>query len=240
MPIKRPQLINGEIYHIVIRGVADSKIFKDDSDHYRAIFSLYEFNTSAPITIRARRSIRNKAKKTKINREQFSVDSEKRDLLVKTLAFCFMPNHIHLLLRQIKPVGISQFMRKFGAGYASYFNKKYNRKGHLFQGRFRAVHVKDNEQLKTVFVYIHTNPISLIEPKWKERGIEDLQNSMNFLDNYKWSSFPDYLGKKNFPSVTQRDFILRVMDGKDGCREFVDGWIRYKRELKNFKEMALE
>ena len=85
-------------------------------------------------------------------------------MLVKILAFCFMPNHIHLLVRQIKNNGITQFMRKFGAGYAAYFNKRYDRRGHLFQGRFKAVHIKNNEQLKTIFVYIYTNSISLVDP----------------------------------------------------------------------------
>ncbi len=234
MPIKRPQLVNNEIYHIVTRGVGDSLIFKDKGDHYRGIFSLYEFNTKEPIVIRERRKQR---KLSKASGEQFS---DTRELLVEILAFYFMPNHIHLLVRQIKNNGITQFMRKFGAGYASYFNKKYDRKGHLFQGRFRAVHIKTDEQLKTVFVYIHTNGISLIEPKWKERGVENPEEIIKFLENYKWSSYPDYIGKKNFPSVTKRDFLLGVMGEKEGCRKFIENWVQYKRELKGFKDVELE
>lgn len=93
-------------------------------------------------------------------------------------------------------------MMKFGAGYGGYFNRKYHRKGHVFQQRFSAVHIEGEEQLKTVFVYIHTNPISLIEPNWKEKGIEEPEKVIEFLENYKWSSYQDYIGKKNFPSVT--------------------------------------
>jgi putative transposase len=234
MPIKRPQLINSEIYHIVVRGVGDSEIFRDDGDYYRAIFSLYEFNTTEPIEIREQR------RKRKLVKDAGGQSSGTRDLLVAVLAFCFMPNHIHLLMRQLKDGGITQFMRKFGTGYAAYFNKKYNRKGHLFQGRFRAVHIKDDEQLKTVFVYIHANPISLIEPRWKEKGIKNSQKVIKFLENYKWSSYSDYLGKKNFPSVTKRDFLLKVMGGSEGCREFVEGWIKYKKELKSLIEVAIE
>jgi len=235
MPIQRPQLINKEVYHIVIRGTADLPIFKDENDYYRAIFSLFEFNDISRVLIRDRRRDRIRAKK--IGREQFSAN---RDLLVEILAFCFMPNHIHLLLRQIKKDGITQFMRKLGAGYAAYFNKKYNRKGHLFQGRFRAVHIKTNEQLKNVFVYIHTNGVSLIEPKWKEKGIKNAKKAIEFLENYKWSSYPDYIGKKNFPSVTERDFLLKVMGGKEGCRNFVNGWVKYKRELRGWNKLSLE
>ena len=234
MPIKRPQLINDEIYHIVVRGVGDSEIFRDDGDYYRAIFSLYEFNTTKPVIIREQR------RKRKLTQSIRGLSSDTRDLLVEILAFWFMPNHIHLLLKQIKDGGITQFMRKFGTGYATYFNQKYIRKGHLFQGRFKAVHIKDNEQLKTVFVYIHTNGISLIEPKWKELGIKNPEKVIKFLENYKWSSYSDYLGKKNFPSVTKRDFLLKVMGGSEGCREFVEGWIKHKKELKDFEGIAIE
>ena len=235
MPIKRPQLINGETYHIVLRGVGDSLVFKDTDDYYRGIFSLYEFNTTVPIEIRRQRE---KRKLAKARGEQFSADN--RDWLVEILAFYFMPNHIHLLLKQIKDEGITQFMRKFGAGYATYFNKKYNRKGHLFQSRFRAVHIKTTEQLKTVFVYIHTNGISLIEPNWKEVGIKNPENVIKFLESYKWSSYPDYLGKKNFPSLTKRDFLLKVMGGEKGCKNFVEAWIKYKKRIKDFGGTALE
>jgi len=235
MPIQRPPLVNNEIYHIVTRGVGDSLIFKNRDDYYRGIFSLYEFNDANQVLIRDRRRDRIRAKKS--GREQFSAI---RDVLVEVLAFYFMPNHIHLLLRQLKDNGITQFMRKFGAGYARYFNEKYNRKGHLFQGRFRAVHIETEEQLKTVFVYIHTNGISLIEPKWKEEGIRDPERVIQFLENYKWSSFPDYLGKKNFPSVTETDFLLKIMGGEEGCRKFVEDWVKYKKELKDLKNLALE
>jgi len=131
-------------------------------------------------------------------------------------------------------------MRKFGAGYATYFNKKYNRRGHLFQGRFRAVHIKTNEQLKNVFVYIHTNGTSLIEPKWKEKGVKNPKKIIKFLENYKWSSYPDYIGKKNFPSVTSRDFLLKVMGGGKGCRNFVEGWIKYKGKIEDLSGVVLE
>jgi putative transposase len=131
-------------------------------------------------------------------------------------------------------------MRKLGAGYASYFNKKYNRKGHLFQGRFRAVHIKNEEQLKIVFVYIHTNGTSLIEPGWKEMGVKNPEKVIKFLENYKWSSYQDYIGKKNFPSVTKRDFLLKVMGGEVGCRKFVENWIEHKKDIMDSSELALE
>lgn len=233
MPIKRPQFIKGEIYHTIIRGVGDSLIFKDKSDYYRGIYSIYEFNSTKPTEIRERRRQR---QKVKASGEPFS---DTRNLLVEILAFCFMPNHIHLLLRQLRDRGISEFVRKFGAGDAGYFNKKYNRKGPLF-AKFRAVHIKDDEQLKTVFVYIHANPISLIEPNWKEKGIKNPEKVINFLENYKWASYQDYISKKNFPSVTERNFLLKVMGKEEGCREFIKNWVKYKGGIRNYPKLALE
>lgn len=241
MPHRKQQFVNGEIYHIVLRGIDDNLIFKDINDYYRGIFSIYEFNTTKPITIRACREARAKIKKMlkETNRDPVSV-IDQRDKLAEALTFCFMPNHIHLLIKQLRDRGITKFMTKFGAGYGGYFNRKYKRQGYVFQSRFSAVHIKDDNQLKTVFVYIHTNPISLKEPKWKEEGIKETEKIIKFLENYKWSGYPDYIGKKNFPSVTEREFVSKVMSGMQGCREFVESWVKYKGEIREFAELALE
>lgn len=235
MGVRKVQLVNNEIYHIILRGVGDTAIFQDDHDYYRGIFSIYEFNTTTPIEIRKRREAR---RKFKVSGGKTSADT--RDLLVDILAFCFMPNHIHLLIKQLKDSGITQFMKKVGTGYATYFNKKYNRKGHLFQNKFQSVLIKDDIQLTTIFAYIHMNPISLIEPKWKERGIKNSQKVIRFLENYKWSSYSDYIGKNNFSSVTERNFLSTAMNGEMGCREIVENYVKYKEKRSNFSNIGLE
>ncbi len=251
MPYRKEQFVNGEIYHVVLRRIGDELLFKIIDDYYRGVFSIYEFNNSNSVEIRKRREARaafKKQLKKRMSGDPVSalIETEemvdKRDKFVETLAFCLMPNHIHLLLRQLKEEGISKFMQKFGAGYSSYFRNKYKlkRKGHFFQERFVAVRIKTDEQLKTVFVYIHTNSISLIEPKWKEIGIKNPEKAIEFVENYKWSSYPDYIGKKNFPSVTEREFLLKIMGGEQGCKEFVKNWIKYKGEIKKFAKLALE
>lgn len=243
MPYRKQQFANGEIYHIVSRGIDDNLIFKDINDYYRGIFSVYEFNTINSITIQRRREARIRFKKTRGGPSSTanSIVEDARDRLVDIMAFCFMPNHIHLLLRQLKDNGITRFMSKVGTGYAGYFNRKYKRKGYVFQNRFKDIHVKDDNQLKVVFTYIHTNPISLIEPNFKEQGIKNhsTEEVMKFLENYKWSSYQDYIDKKNFPSVTERDFLLEVMGRVNGSKEAIKSWIRNK-EIKKDSELFLE
>lgn len=232
MPIKRPPLVNGEIYHIVVRAVEDSKLFRDEKDYLRKIHNLFEFNDSNPTKWQYRQYYENGSRDI--------IKREKRNLLSEILTFCLMPNHIHLLVRQLVDGGISKFMRKIGAGYGIYYNNKYKRSGHIFQGKYRAVHVKSDQQLQTVFVYIHTNPVSLIMPDWKEKGIKDVDRAINFLESYKWSSYPDYLQNKNFPSLTSREFLTETIGGVEPCRELVNDWLKYKKELADFEKVVIE
>lgn len=230
MPRQKTQFANDEIYHISLRAVGDTQIFIDENDYFRGIFSIYEFNNSSFVTIQKRRRDRLIEKKAeKKGRCPTPIQSaDKRDKMVDIFTFAFMPNHIHLLLRQLKDNGITGFMRKVGGGYANFFNKKYNRKGHLFN-QFHAVHVQDDEQLVTNFLYIHSNPASLIEPGWKENGIENPKKVLGFLENYKWSSYRDYLGFKNFPSLTSRGLFLDLMGKEESCREATKNWIISKK-----------
>lgn len=239
MPTKKVDLINGELYHVSDRAVGDSVIFKDENDYFRGIFSCYEFNNANPVSIRLRRQQRKKEKSLEKKAEAEyrgptpvnSLIVPKRDMFVEIMAFCFMPNHVHLILKQIKENGISNFIKKIG-GYSTYFNEKYDRKGHLLN-RFKAVHVKTDEQLRNAFIYVHCNPLSLIEPGWKENGIKDSNEAIKFLEKeYRWSSFFDYLGVKNFPSIIERDFLLELMGGENSCRQAVRDWIEHKKEFK--------
>ena len=236
MSYQRPQLINNEFYHVVSRTVGDTIVFDKEADFYRGIFSIYEFNNANNVNMWKRRKERMVEKRRLC---PTSPTMQERDRFVDVSAFSFMPNHLHLILKQLKDNGITEFIKKVNGGYANYFNKKYNRKGHLFN-KFRAVHIKDDDQLKNAFVYVHTNLISLVEPGWKEKGIENPDKVIEFLENNKCHSYLDYLGKKNFPSVTQRDFLSEIMGGSEGCRVEVNSWVKYKKELRSLGDMLLE
>jgi len=237
MPYRKDQFANSEIYHIISRSVNGMTLFNDEDDYYRMIFSIYELNNSLPTTIRERREERNRFKKQNRSPSSESFWVDKRDNFLEILSFCFMPNHFHLLVRQLKDSGITKFMSKIGTGYAGYFNRKYNRKGYVFQNRFKSIHVASNDYLKTLFAYIHTNPISLLESNWKELGVKEPQKAINFLENkYKWSSYQDFIGKSNFPSVTERKFLHQVIGSEIGCKSVVQDWIFFKNKISSNQE----
>ena len=229
MALRKTPLANNEIYHIVIRGVEGINIFRDLSDYKRLTLSLYEFNDDKSVEIWLK--IRNVGRPS----------SHKREELVEILAFCLMPNHIHLLLRQIKDGGITKFMKKLGTGYANYFNKRYKRFGYLFQGRFKSIHIKNDNQLKTVFVYIHTNPAILVDKNWKEGVIKNSNKIISFIEHYKWSSYLFYLNKdrKDSPALTDKNFLTQMMSNGE-WRTLVNDWIKYKSGVKDLDSVILE
>jgi putative transposase len=239
MPSKRPKLVTGEIYHIYNRGVEKRNIFQQIADYFRFIFCLYELNDKKLIRMRSR------IEERKERKCRGSTPASKEPV-VEILIFCLMPNHYHLVVRQLVDGGISMFMKKLGDSYVGYFNEKYNRKGmgSIFQGRYKIVHVGTEKQLTALICYIFTNPIELIEKNWKEAGVKDIKGAIKFLESYRWSSYLDYIGITNFPSVTKRGFITEFFGGPDKIEKAVEDWILYKTELKSgleeVKDVALE
>jgi putative transposase len=208
------------IYHVFNRGVEKRSIFLDNQDHYRFIHCLFDLNNDNHV-VNSRYYFDPEIPDLKPGTPR--KNKEARECLVDVLVFTLMPNHFHLLLRQRKKDGIQRFIQKVCVGYVMYFNKKYERSGVLFQGRFKAVEVDKNEYFQYLPHYIHLNPLCIKGNKtgsWRE--------AYSFLENYKWSSFPDYIGKKNFPSVTKRDMILGIFGNKATYRRNVREILREK------------
>ena len=243
MPQRKENFLNGEIYHLTSKTIDENLLFKNINDYFRGIYSIYEFNNAKPVEIWKRRRDRIiEKKREKLGDIGSPTILDERDKFIEILAFCFMPNHFHLLVKQLKDKGISKFMQKVGIGLGKYFNDRYERKGHVFQDAFKSVLIKDNDQFMAVVPYIFTNPIALIEPGWKEHGIRNhsVKEVIKFLENYKWSSYQDCSGIKNFPYVTKRDFLLEVTGGERGVKDAVENWIKNKVEIGQQKNILLD
>lgn len=212
----KPTFISGKIYHIYNRGVEKRKIFLNDNDKLRFIHDIFVFNDQSPVVpSNIRRCL-----------EVEPPNLKKRTLLVKILAFCLMENHFHLLLMQKIDNGIIKFMQKLGTGYTMYFNQKYQRVGPLFQGRFKATLIEDNSQFIYIPYYIHLNPIKLIEPEWQtEKKLENPKSTIQFLNSYRWSSYLDYIGKKNFPSVISKEFLSQFLGNPKQYKNDTEKWL---------------
>lgn len=229
----RPDIVAGQIYHVLSRGVDKRKIFLDKEDYFRFIHDLFEFNDEEPAN-NAVYSFR----KSKDFVNPY-IGRKPRKKIVKILAFCLMPNHYHLLLVPELDTAMTQFMRKLNIGYANYFNEKYDRAGTLFEGRYKCIPVTDESHFVHLPYYIHLNPLDLITPEWRERKITTYGKAMKFLESYRWSSHLDYTGIKNFPSVTDREFLLRTFGSSENYKKAINRWLK-DLDFSSLGEVALE
>jgi len=229
--MRKEKFENGEIYHIYNRGVEKRNLFCDKKDYYRFVHNLFEFNDEKPVL--------NVGYYFKDNTELIQVKSRK--LLVEILVFCLMPNHFHLLLRQNIDNGITTFMRKLGTGYTNYFNQKHTRVGPLFQGVFKSIRITKQSQLLYIPHYIHLNPLDLFSPEWRENKLKNLEQAIAFLDSYKWSSYLDYAGNKNFPSITNRSYLTE-MYGSGTSIDYKTDLMEWLKDLETspIKDIVLE
>jgi len=232
--MRKISFVEGGIYHIYNRGVEKRDIFLEDEDYFRFIHDLFEFNDEEPATLLYYKKPFIQSYETKSHRI-----GSKRKLIVEILIFTLMPNHFHLLLKQRLENGIMKFMHKLGVGYAMYFNQKYERTGSLFQGPYKAILVEKDAHFIHLPYYIHSNPLDLKFPEWKNKEIRNYKEAMKFLENYRWSSFLDYIGKKNFPSVTQREFLLDFFGGPEQYKKNTIKWLK-EMDLESIKDLILE
>lgn len=226
-----------DIYHILNRGVDKRKIFLDKQDYFRFIHDLFEFNDNRRIGT----AFHSFQKFGGENNDLVSrnINRKPRSILVEIHAFCLIPNHYHLLLSPKIEDGISKFLRKLDMGYAKYFNQKHQRKGTLFEGRYKSILVTDEPHFYHLPYYIHLNPLDIDFPEWREGRLKNYNKAMEFLDNYRWSSHLDYCGKNNFPSITSREFLLEVFGGVEKYRKNVEQWLK-NLKIDTIKELILE
>ena len=228
------QISTDLIYHVLNRGVDKRTIFLDKTDHYRFVHDLFEFNDEN-LTFNSRYSF--SLNSIDIGRRYI----KPRKLLVDILAFCLMPNHYHLLIKPRGDNSLSAFMKKLNMGYAKYFNIKYNRSGALFQGKYKAVSVISDTHFIHLPYYIHFNPLDIKFPEWRGRKIKNVKRAIEFLSSYRWSSHLDYSGEKNFPSVTNRTFLLEYFGGHKEYSKNIESWLSaLDPEDENLKPLLLE
>ena len=124
-------------------------------------------------------------------------------------SFCLMNNHYHLLI-QTQKENLSKLMRAINAEYASYFNRKYKRVGHLWQGRFKSWFITDEAYLYTLIKYIEFNPLKA--------------KMVNSLYDYKYGSFQMFCGSTTPIPCLKESLILNMFKTQNEREEFFESW----------------
>ena len=198
MPAKNciKSYIENSHYHLYNRGVEKRTIFQDSQDY--AVFLNYLKEYLLPKDeqdLRNKladpdRSYKEKDKILKLLRLNNFTDE------IFLIAYCLMPNHFHLLVKQKSSYGIDVFMQSLCTRYTMYFNRKYKRVGSLFQSVYKAVLVNTDEQFLHLTRYIHKQALA-------SQG-ETLQGMKGYEQP---SSYQDYIGKRNTPWIHPEDVL---------------------------------
>ncbi len=213
-----------ELWHLMNKGVEERNLFLDSGDYIRFVQNLYQMNDALPALEPSRRH----GADSNVGPRRSYI----RERLVDIHGWCLMKNHYHLLLSELVEGGLSKFMMKVNVGYAKYVNEKYERSGTLFHGRTKRVLIERHSHYLYILHYLHLNPLDYLKgaKNWRARsksGIRSSRESLEYLQTYRWSSYLDYTGQKNFPSLITKD----LFEGRPG--EYVTELHTYLRDAGN-------
>ncbi len=212
MPIRKETLVTGEVYHIFNKSIAGFKIFNNQLDFSRFVEVIRYYQKEKPSICFS-------------NFIKAKQDFSSGETVVEIIAYCVMPTHFHLVLRQLKDNGITVFIGNVLNSYARYFNIKYKRKGPLWQGRFKNVLVENEDQLLHLTRYIHLNPVT--------------GYLVNKPEEWMVSSYREYLSECNSEnSLCNYSNILQI--DSSSYKKFVEDHISYQRELARIKDLIIE
>ncbi|HBB36474.1 MAG: Transposase [Candidatus Moranbacteria bacterium GW2011_GWC1_45_18] len=220
--MRKTQFSSNNFYHIYNRGVDKRNVFSDEADFFRFYVSMWLLNDSRDgimdVWKNYKRDNTHPAFGDFLRRELSS-----RQPIVNIISYCLNPNHYHFILEQVVDGGIEKFMHKIGTSYTNYFNKKNKRSGSLFQGRFKSAQIKPNALLY-ISSYVNCNS--------EIHGVAK-------AENYRWCSFPDYIGKRKDKLCFKRVILSDFKSGKDYF-EFAKENMKAQKQKKEDEKLLLE
>jgi putative transposase len=210
-------LIDGQIYHVFTKSIAGFRIFRNKRD-YERIIEMFKFyrHKSVPVKFSEYEEIADRDL-------YYETRIRNLELMVEIIAYCVMPTHFHLILKQLLENGITIFLKNLLDSYTRYFNIKYDRKGPLWQGRFKSVLVDNNEYLMHLTRYIHLNPV-----------VDELVEKP---ENWNYSSYLEYVNPGHDGLCSFSSYITLQ---PEEYKKFVENHKEYLDSLKEINHLILE
>jgi len=222
---KEPFGLNS-IVHIYNRGNRKQEIVRNDKDREHFLRMLFYFNDEySPLnTFRTLKEILGPDFNKKLI---WPNEWPERKHLVKILGFTLMENHYHLILQEHSEGGVAKFMKKFGVSMTGYFNTKYQERGKLFQGSYKARLVNDDNYLAYLSIYIQVKNVFELYPGGIKNALKEFDKAYDFACNYKYGSLSAYTD----PSSEQN----KILDKELLMNAFVN-----KKEYKKLSKSCLD
>ncbi len=216
--VRKVMLVTNEIYHVFTRSIEGFEVFRSRNSFRRFIRGMEYYNQSQP----KQRLSDYLQLSPKAKEEPDNILT--KDPLVRIIAYCLMPTHIHIALKQIKDGGISTFMSKTLNSFTRFFNIAHKRRGPLWESKFKNVLVDTDEQLLHLVRYIHLNPSSA--------GL------VTKPEEWQFSSYCESIGQKSETGLCSWEGIINI--NTSDYRKFVHSRIAYQRGLSKIKRLLID
>jgi len=243
--MRKEQFGVGSYAHVYNRGNHKMEITQDTRDRWRFLQAFRFFNDTHSSHNILRQL--NSMLKISPNKQAESVfkmgwppDWPQKNPLVKILCYCLMPNHFHLLLKEIVKGGIAKFMHKLGLGYTNYFNLKYQEVGSLFQGTYKAKVVETQTYLNWLSVYIQVKNVLELFPGGLEAALKNLDEALKFVERYPFSSYANYSGARKSSLIIDKDVLGEVFPNPSDYINFVRDIIKAQNLNQKLGDLKLE
>ena len=210
--------------HVYNRGVKKMQIFRQQGDLRRLLFNLYYFNHVNRMPENWKRELEPSLDITPF---QWPDTWEDREPIISILAFSIMPNHLHLMVREIVEGGTSKFMHRVSMAYAKFINEKYNESGSLFQGAFKSRLIKEDNDFRNLAVYIMVkNPFELYHGGL-QKAIENFDDAYEQATKDPFNSLGAYASRRSEPILT-KDLLGELFETPDSFKEFARESMLYR------------
>ncbi|OGG47058.1 hypothetical protein A2671_01550 [Candidatus Kaiserbacteria bacterium RIFCSPHIGHO2_01_FULL_49_13] len=220
----------GSYVHICNRGAKKMPIFRQKEDLSRLLINLFYLNSVGRMPENWMRQLERLGDPKEL---VWPSEWHTKAPLVSILAFSIMPNHFHLILKEIKEGGISTFMHRLTMGYAKFINEKYSESGSLFQGPFRSRIVSDDNDLRYLAVYVMVkNTFELFQGGLPE-AIKHFDQAYVQAIESPLNSLAEYAGKRSSPIVT-KEVLGEIFSDPEEFRSFANDCMLYQLEQLNF------
>jgi putative transposase len=218
---RKDRFISGNFYHIYSRTALNVPEFKKKENANKLVQAFLLANSTN--SGQAFNYLRNDRNANLEKAQEIIKDGKK---LVDILCYVIMPDHYHLLLRQLIENGITEFIRKCNTSIAKYINIKNDRTGSLFGSCFKSKYIDSNEYLLHLSLYIHLNPLDFIDNKnWRYNKLRNWRFKKEKLLNYPWSSLRKFLNEDyKDPILSGTEMISNQFSGSKEYELFLREW----------------
>ncbi len=226
----------GSVLHITKRGVRGADITRDRADQQRFPRLLFHLNDT--------HQDENWQQSTKgLAPYERPASWPEREPLVRILALTLMPNHLHLLIEEIREGGTARFLQRLFNSMTSHYNAKYQERGSLFQGAYRSRTVSEDTHLRYLAFYIQVKNVLELYPGGLTRALDDFDAAWEWATRYEFSSLPVFLSLAQSPIVEPESLqalYTNMQAFKDEARELLANHIAHHADDETLSSLILE